>query len=466
MRKPFIFLENIEITDYAAEGNCVARHEGKVVFVPFAVPGDIADLKILKSKKAYMEGVIEKLKYPSVHRIAPRCAHFGMCGGCKWQHIPYSEQLKMKYSVVNDAMQRIGKIEGIAVSPALCSPDQFYYRNKLEFSFTDSRWLELADMSEKESVDKRALGYHVPGRFDKIFHVNECFLQHPFVDRIRQVCFEVALKLEIPFYNQRENIGSLRNIIIRSNLAGDFLLIVVSADIHSEKFANYLKAVSAELPELKGLVYVENTKHNDSYDGLTAIPFRGVDHLTEELGGLRFEIAPLSFFQVNVKQAENLYFKAIHAVGISEDDLVYDLYCGTGTISLYAARQAKYVVGIEYVEVAVENAKANALRNGISNVEFHAGDMAKLLNNDFFMKHGFPDVLITDPPRSGMHPEVVNTILDSGAKKIVYISCNPSTQARDIQLLSDKYEVLEIQPVDMFPQTHHVENIAILKLKA
>ena len=462
MKKPFVFLENIEILDYAAEGKCIAKHEGKVVFVPFAVPGDIVDLKVLKSKKSYMDAVIERIVQPSPFRIVPQCEHFGLCGGCKWQHIPYSEQLKMKKSVVTDAIQRIGRITDVPVNDVLGSENTFFYRNKLEFSFTDSRWLEICDMDMKENIDRRALGYHVPGRFDKIFHVNACYLQDPFVDEIRKVCYQAALELNIPFYNQRENTGNLRNIIIRSNSKKEFLLIVVAAEPSTKSFANYLSSIQKRLPELTGICYVENTKRNDSYDDLKAIPYSGQEFLTENLGGLHFEIAPLSFFQVNVKQAERLYASAIDMAKIANGDLVYDLYCGTGTISLYAAQFAKKVIGIEYVTVAVENAQSNAQRNEISNVEFFAGDMAKILTTEFFMAHGSPDVIITDPPRSGMHPEVVKSILDSGAQKVVYVSCNPATQARDIELLSEKYKVEKIQPVDMFPQTHHVENIVLL----
>lgn len=456
--------ENVLLLDMAAEGKCVARIEEKVYFVTGGVPGDRVDILVEKDKKTYAEARVYRLLEPSADRIEPFCRHFGTCGGCKWQNLSYGRQLELKTRQVKDAFERIGKISGGVWHPIIPSEDTRYYRNKLEFTFSDQRWLEKQDMEESERGSLNGLGFHIPGRFDKILDVDQCHLQPDPSNQIRNRVKAYAEKNKLSFFNLRNQTGLLRNLMIRTTLTGEVMVLLIVTE-YNEDVRMLLQDLFEAFPGITSLQYLINRKRNDAYSELEATVFHGKAQVEEQMGNLRFQVGPTSFFQTNAKQALRLYQKVLEFADPQKDAVVYDLYSGTGTIAQFVAGNARYVVGIEYVDAAVNDAKTNAALNNIENVRFISGDMARILNENLIEEHGKPDVLITDPPRAGMHPSVIEAILRLKPSSIVYVSCNPATQARDLSTLSVDYELVEIQPIDMFPHTHHVENIVLLKKK-
>lgn len=460
-------LEGVTIEGVAAEGKCIARHEGMVIFTKGLVPGDKADLLITKKKKQYLEARPVKIIAYSPERIRPFCDHYGICGGCKWQHLPYHLQLRYKQQQVKDNLERIGKIS-LPVSgilPILGSEKTEFYRNKLEFTFSDSRWLLPDEVAGEETLDRRALGFHVAERFDRIVDVQKCFLQADPSNEIRNFVRQMAVRENYTFYDVKNHQGLMRNLVIRNSNLGEWMVIVQFGENKPEEIKKAMNAINTQFPDITSLNYVINTKKNDTYYDLNIINFKGRAFIYERLGDLRFKISPKSFFQTNSRQAEVLYEKTKEFAGLTGSEVVYDLYTGTGTIANFLAEKARKVIGIESIEQAIEDAKENAAFNNIANTTFLAGDAKELFNEALFAEYGAPDVLVTDPPRSGMHKDLVETIARARPKKIVYVSCNPATQARDIALLADAYSLEKVQPVDMFPHTHHVENIVLLKLK-
>ena len=463
-KKELPLLEKVRITDIGAEGNALARVDNLVVFVPMLIPGDVVDIKVIKKRKKYLEGRVVKFHEYSPDRIEPRCIHFGICGGCKWQHLPYKLQLQYKEKQVRDNLTRIGKTDLPDINPIIGSSEIYLYRNKLEYTFSDKRWLTKEEVvSDKKFEKEDALGFHIPGLFDKVLDIEECHLQPEPSNSIKNAVRQYAHKNDLQFFDLREQKGFLRNIVIRNSLEGKVMVIVVFFYDDVEKRNGLLDFLASEFPQITSLMFVINSKRNDSLNDQNPILYKGDDHLVEEMEGLRFRIGPKSFYQTNTRQALELYRVAKDFAGLSGKEIVYDLYTGTGTIANYLAAYADKVVGIEYVAEAVQDAKINSEINGIRNSYFFAGDMKDVLSESFFKTHGKPDVIITDPPRAGMHEEVVKIIASAASEKIVYISCNPSTQSRDIQLLSDSYYIAAVQPVDMFPHTHHVENVVLLK---
>jgi 23S rRNA (uracil1939-C5)-methyltransferase len=459
------FLQNIQVIDIAEEGKGVGKSDDLVIFIDKAVPGDIVDVELLRRKKKFYEGKIQNLVKPSEHRTEPFCEHFGVCGGCKWQHLTYEAQLQFKQKSVSDALQRLGKVDVSDMEPILGSAESRYYRNKLEYTFSDKRWLTDGDMRNAETMEMNALGYHIPGRFDKILDIDHCYLQADPSNEIRNKVREYALKAGISFYNLRNHEGALRNLIIRSSSTGELMVIVVFAYADEEQIEGMMKFIASEFKNINSLLYIINQKKNDTIFDQEIHTYAGADHIFENMDGLKFKIGPKSFYQTNSAQAFELYKIARDFAGFKGDELVYDLYTGAGTIANFIAGKVKSVVGIEYVPTAIEDAKINSEINGIKNTSFFAGDMKDILNEDFISTHGKPDVVITDPPRAGMHPDVLKRLLEMEAEKIVYVSCNAATQARDIDLLKAKYEVGRIKPVDMFPHTQHVENVVLLTIK-
>jgi 23S rRNA (uracil1939-C5)-methyltransferase len=465
-RKELPLLEKVKITDIGAEGNALARVDNLVVFVPMLIPGDIVDIRVIKKRKKYLEGRVVKFHEYSSDRIKPRCIHFGVCGGCKWQHLPYRLQLQFKEKQVMDTLTRIGKIELPEIRPIIGSSGIYMYRNKLEYTFSDNRWLTDEEVvSDIEFEKEDALGFHIPGLFDKVLDIKECHLQPEPSNSIRNAVRQYAHKNKLQFFDLREQKGFLRNIIIRNSLEGKVMVIVVFFHEDVEKREGLLDFLASEFPEITSLMYIINSKRNDSLSDQDPVLYKGENHLVEIMHGLKFRIGPKSFYQTNTRQALELYRIAKKFAGLSGKEIVYDLYTGTGTIANYIASDAEKVIGIEYVVEAVHDAMINSEINGILNTHFIAGDMKDVLSEDFFKLNGKPDVIITDPPRAGMHEDVIKRIIDAAPGKIVYISCNPSTQSRDIQLLSEYYYVAGVQPVDMFPHTHHVENVVLLKRK-
>ena len=459
-------LEKVRITDIGAEGNALARVDNLVVFVPMLIPGDVVDLKVIKKRKKYLEGRVLKFHEYSGDRIDPRCKHFGVCGGCKWQHLPYNLQLKYKEKQVRDNLTRIGKIELPEISPIIGSPEEYHYRNKLEYTFSDKRWLTKEEIGSENKFEKEgALGFHIPGLFDKVLDIEECHLQPEPSNSIKNAVRTYSLKNNLEFFDLREQKGFLRNLVIRNSLEGNVMVIVVLFREDAEKREGLLDFISAEFPQITSLWYVINSKRNDSLNDQTPVLYKGEDHLLEEMDGLKFRIGPKSFYQTNTRQALELYRVARDFAGLTGKEVVYDLYTGTGTIANYIAGSAGKVIGIEYVDEAIQDARINSGINKIHNTLFFAGDMKDILSEQFVSENGKPDVIITDPPRAGMHEDVVKIILSASPDKIVYVSCNPSTQARDILLMSDAYRVVRVQPVDMFPHTHHVENVVLLERK-
>jgi len=461
-----LILENVEIIDAGAEGKAVARVNDMVVFVPFAVPGDVCDVRIVSRKRRFFEGRAVKFHKLSDMRVNPVCSHFGICGGCKWQGMDYSRQLYYKQKQVQDNFSRIGHLEFPGILPIKGAPNTEYYRNKLEYTFSTHRWLTDEEMNiPPEARDMNALGFHIPGMFDRVLDIQHCYLQSAFSNRIRLALKDFAIKRQMSFYNIRNFEGDLRNLIIRNSNTGDLMVIIVFGTDDPGKTETVMRFVSESFPEICSLFYVVNQKHNDTINDLIPVLYSGIPHMTETMDGLEFRIGPLSFFQTNSVQALELYSITREFAGLTGTETVYDLYTGTGTIANFIAHRAGRVVGIEYVEPAVQDARMNSELNGISNTVFYSGDMAKVLTSEFIMNNGKPDVVVTDPPRAGMHEKVVKSILEAAPEKIVYVSCNPATQARDISLMAAQYRISQVQPVDMFPHTHHVENVCLLELR-
>lgn len=459
-RKELPVVENVEITGVAAEGKSIARVDDMVVFIPYGAPGDVVNIKLDKKKRSYAEAHIVDMVKPSPDRVTPACEHFGVCGGCKWQHIPYESQLRYKRDHVVDALTRIAKVEIPEVNPTLGSKETFCYRNKLEYTFSCKCWITFEDLrSGREIADRNALGFHIPGAFDKVLDIKKCWLQDDLSNRIRLFVRQYALAKGYEFYDIKAQQGLMRTLMVRIASTGEVMLIVVFARPEQEKIDDLMGAIAAEFPEITSLLYVVNQKVNDTIADQEVITYRGRDYINEEMEGLQFRIGPKSFYQTNSLQAYELYKVARRMACLKPDDLVYDLYTGTGTIANFVARQVKKVVGIEYVPEAIADAKLNSEVNGIDNTIFFAGDMKDVLTDGFIEEHGRPDVMIIDPPRAGMHEDVVNVILNARPERIVYVSCNPATQARDLALMDSLYRVEEVQPVDMFPHTHHVENV-------
>lgn len=465
-KKENIVIENVEIEDVAAEGKAIAHVDGSVLFVEFAVPGDIVNVQIVRKRKNYMEGRIVSVVSPSPRRLEPFCEHFGLCGGCRWQPLPYCMQLEAKQKQVTDQLVRIGHLHVPEIRPIIPSEKTRYYRNKLEYTFSSRRWIYEGEDPDALSPEERAgLGFHVGRFFDKVLDIRHCHLQPEPSDSIRLFIRQYALEHGLEFYNIRENTGLMRNMIVRNNAAGDVMLTVVFARNDMEYIHGLLDAVSENFPQIKSLYYVINGKLNDSIADQECILYRGADAIWETMGNLRFKIGPKSFYQTNSAQALRLYSAVLELAELTGSENVYDLYTGTGTIAQFVAGKAGKVTGIEYVREAVQSARLNAVANGIGNCDFFDGDMKDVLTPEFIEAHGHPDVMIIDPPRAGMHPDVVRVILDAAPDRIVYVSCNPATQARDISMMAGRYEITAVQPVDMFPQTMHVENICAMKLK-
>lgn len=486
-KKPLPLLEGIEITGFAAEGKSLARVDEQVVFVPFVVPGDVVDLQVTKKKHSFMEAKAVRILRESGDRVKPKCRHFGVCGGCKWQCLDYNKQLEYKQQQVVDTLTRIGKVALPEVSPIIGSPKIFGYRNKLEFSFSNRRWLTEEEVGQDITYTQmNAVGFHIPGAFDKVLDIEECLLMPDIQNRVRNALRTYAIQHNITFFDLRAQTGLLRDMIFRSSnsnaacadggkasnndgVADDCGELMLTLQFHittdeEQQQANEVMAFLAQtFPEITTLVWVNNLKCNDTIGDLELHTYKGSGFVYERMEDLRFKVGPKSFYQTNNDQALRLYRQVREYAGLTGHECVYDLYTGTGTIALFLARQARMVVGIEYVEDAIHDARINAEENHITNCQFYAGDMKDVLTDDFINAHGRPDVIITDPPRAGMHGDVVKTILRAAPKKVVYVSCNPATQARDLQLMDSDYRVVAYRPVDMFPHTHHVENVVLLE---
>lgn len=462
-RGKYPVIENVRIEDVAAEGKALARVNEKVLFTTFAVPGDVVDIQITNKRKSYLEGYVVNYREYSPLRTTPFCEHFGMCGGCKWQNLPYSEQLKFKQKQVVDQLTRIAKVELPEISPIIGSAKTTHYRNKLEFTFSESRWLSQEEIaSGNEFEPEPALGYHIPGKFDKVFDVKNCYLQPEPSNSIRLAVRDFATKHNLPFLNLRSKEGLLRNIIVRTASTGDVMVILVVKNFN-DSVKELLNFIKSQFPQITSLFYVVNQKVNDTINDLSVELFHGKDHILEEMEGIKFKVGPKSFYQTNSEQAYELYKVARNFADIKPDEHVYDLYTGTGTIANFVAAKAKHVVGVEYVPEAIDDAKVNSEINNIKNTSFFAGDIKDLLTEAFMQEQGYPDVVILDPPRAGVHPDVLDSILHANPKRIVYVSCNPASQARDIAILDKSYKVTRVQPVDMFPHTHHVENVVLME---
>lgn len=458
-------IESLEITGISSEGKGVGRVNGQVVFVKETVPGDVVKAKVVGKKKKFLEAYAESFHEKSDERSEPFCEHFGLCGGCKWQHMSYEAQLKYKQGHVEENLRKLSGLELPEVMPILGSANTSFYRNKLEFTFSNFRWLTKKEIESDEEHVRTGLGFHIPKQFNKIVNINKCHLQADPSNDIRLKVKAFADAHSIPFYDVKKQEGFLRNLVIRTASTGEVMVILQVHYRDQELIELMMNHIAKEFPKITSLMYVVNEKGNDSYGDLEVELFAGKDHIMEQMGDLTFKIGPKSFYQTNSDQAHELYKVAADFADLKGDELVYDLYTGTGTIANFVAKSAKKVIGIEYVEAAIEDAKINSEINGITNTDFYAGDMKDLLANEFINKHGKPDVIITDPPRAGMHPRVTQLLADLKADRIVYVSCNPATQARDLEVLGQVYEVNKIQPVDMFPQTQHVENVILLQLK-
>ena len=463
-KKPFPILENIPITGIAAEGKAIAKVNDVVVFIPFAVPGDVADLQVVKKKSSFMEARVIRFHKYSEQRQEAVCQHFGICGGCKWQILPYPEQLKHKQSEVESNLCRIGKVELPEITPILGSKKTEWYRNKLEFTFSNKRWRTTEEMNaDKQFNTMNAVGFHIPGMFDKVLDIEKCWLQDDVQNQIRNEIRRYALENNLTFFDLRVQEGFLRTMMVRTTSTGELMLIVVFFYDDGAEREKLLQHIAERFPQITSLLYVINSKANDTITDRQIHTFKGNDCIYEEMEGLKFKIGPKSFYQTNSEQAYELYKVARNFAQLTGNELVYDLYTGTGTIANFVAKNARKVIGIEYVPEAIEDAKVNSALNGIENTLFFAGDMKDILNEQFITEHGNPDVIITDPPRAGMHDDVVRAILFAAPERVVYVSCNSATQARDLSLLNEQYKVTAVQPVDMFPHTHHVENVVLLE---
>ena len=458
-------IENVPIVDIGAKGKSVARHDQFVIFTEDAVPGDVADIKLLRKKKGFGEGIVTEIKKFSPDRVQPLCSHFSYCGGCSWQNINYQTQLKFKEKSVVDAMQRIGKIDVSGLLPIIGSTRTEYYRNRLDFAFSDRRWVTNEEMHDPNFVHEPGLGFHVPGKFDKVLDVKRCYLQMDPSNRIRLAIRQYAIENNLSFFHLRNQVGLLRSLIIRTTTIGELMVLIAFHRNDEEDIKGLLDFIKNKFPEITSLYYIINPKANDTMYDLEHILYYGREYTIEKLNGISYRTGPKSFFQTNPFQAEVLFQKAKEMAELKGDEIIYDLYTGVGSIALYLADKAKKVVGIETIEEAIEFAKVNAEDNNIGNASFFAGDVKYIFNDEFIEANGKPDVIFTDPPRVGMDKDVVEQILKLAPKKIVYVSCNPATQARDIDWMREQYNVSKLQPVDMFPHTYHVENIAILERK-
>ena len=462
-RQTLPLIEGLEITSLAAEGKSIGRHEGAVVFVPMTVPGDVVDVQIRAKHRRFMEGKVVRFVRRSERRVEPVCEHFGVCGGCKWQNLPYDEQLRYKTEQVRDQLTRIGKVELPEIAPCLGSAKQLFYRNKLEFTFADRRWLTYEEIATGGEIEPApALGFHVPNMFDKVLDINKCWLQADTSNEIRDEIKRFCIEHDYSFHNVREHRGLMRGIIIRTASTGDVMLSVIFNENDQPRIHALLDFVHERFPQITSLIYFVNEKWNDSLTDQTPVCYWGNDHIFEEMEGLRFKVGPKSFYQTNSAQAYELYKVARSFADLQPTDTLYDLYTGTGTIANFCARKCRKVVGIEYVPEAIADAKVNSAINGIDNTAFYAGDMKKVLDSAFIACNGRPDVIILDPPRAGVDEPVIDVILAAAPERIVYVSCNPATQARDLALMNEQYRVVAVQPVDMFPHTHHVENVVKL----
>ncbi len=465
MARQNIILENLHIDRVAAEGKCVSKVDGKVIFTSKTAPGDIIDARVTKKKKNYVEATPIRYLQKSALRVEPVCTHFELCGGCKWQHLPYESQLEFKQQQVIDQLQRIGKLDTSDIRPILGSAKIFKYRNKLEYTFTNYKWLTEEQIQSGEEINRNGVGFHLPGRFSSVLDIDNCHLQKEPSNEIRLFVKFFALRNNLTFYNVKVHKGLLRNMVVRTTEGDDLMIIMQFGEDNLKDINLLMKEIKEHFPEITSLNYVINTKKNDAYYDQEVIHFSGKAYITEVMDGISFKIGPKSFFQTNSTQAIQLYEKAIELAGLNGQQITYDLYCGTGTISNLVSSKSLKVIGIEYIPEAILDARENSKRNGITNTYFEAADIKDILNKEYFELHGTPDVIITDPPRAGMHQEVVASINASGAEKVVYISCNPATQARDLELMTN-YDISTIQPVDMFPHTHHVENIVLMTLKS
>ncbi len=454
--------EGIKIEDIGSEGKAIARTGEMIVFTTYAIPGDIVDLQVIKKRKKYAEAKITRFHKYSDERAEVFCEHFGICGGCKWQILPYERQLFYKEKQVKDQLQRIGKIELPELLPILGSEKNTFYRNKLEFTFSNKRWLTVDELNS-EIQNSDALGFHVPGLFDKVININKCWLQPDPSNQIRNFIYDYAIENGLGFFDIKAKSGFLRTLIVRTTSTGEIMVILSLYHENKEVRKSLLEAIKNEFPEITSLLYVINTKGNDTITDQSIELYSGREFIIEVMEGLQFKIGPKSFYQTNSEQAYNLYKVVREFAQFKGDEVVYDLYTGTGTIANFIARQVRKVVGIEYVPEAIEDARENSLINGITRTEFYSGDIKSVLNIDFISKNGQPDIIITDPPRAGMHADVIQSMINSGARKIIYVSCNPATQARDLALLDSNYKIIKVQPVDMFPHTHHVENVVLLE---
>lgn len=460
-----IKIDHVEVVDIAEEGKGVGKANDLVLFIPRAIPGDVVDVEVTRKKRNFAEASVTTLRASSQHRVDPFCEHFGICGGCKWQHMSYDAQLLYKNKSVENALSRIGKVDTAVMEDILASEQTRYYRNKLEYTFSNQRWLTEEEIKRDEELQRNALGFHVPQRFDKILAINHCYLQADPSNTIRNSVSNFAIENDISFYDLRKHEGALRNLIIRNTSTGELMIIVVFAYPEEEQVDQLMSFILEKFPEVNSLLYVINQKKNDTIFDQEVHIYHGRDHIFESMAGLTFKIGAKSFYQTNSLQAYELYKITKEFAGLTGKEMVYDLYTGAGTIANFIASDARKVVGVEYVPTAIADAKVNSELNGISNTDFFAGDMKDVLNDEFIAFHGKPDVIITDPPRAGMHADVVKKLLEIEADKIVYVSCNAATQARDLSMLGEKYDVKRSKAVDMFPQTQHVENVALLTLK-
>ncbi len=466
VKKPNTLIEQVSVIDTSSEGKAVARVNDMVVFVDDAVPGDVCDIVLYRKKKNFGEARVQRTVKFSEYRTEAQCQHFGICGGCKWQHMGYAAQLLFKQKYVKESLSRIGKIQLPEISPILGAQKSYRYRNKLEFSFSDKKWLTSEQIKSGEQFDNRnALGFHIPRMFDKILDIETCHLQPEPSNALRNEIKRYALEKQLDFFNIRERSGFLRSLVIRTASTGEVMVLLAFYEEREAERISLLQHISEKFPQITSLLYTINPKGNDTLQDLRIHCYAGREYIMEEMEGLKFKIGPRSFYQTNSEQAYELYKVARKYAGLSGNEIVYDLYTGTGTIANFIAGQAKKVLGIEYVEDAIIDARENARLNKIDNALFFAGDMKQVLNSEFVNKHGRPDVVITDPPRAGMHEDVIRVINDAAPGKIVYVSCNPSTQARDLALFDEKYRILGVQPVDMFPHTHHTENVVLLELR-
>ena len=463
-RKDYPLIEGLQITTLAAEGKAMGKHENQVVFVPMTLPGDVVDVQIRKHHRRYMEGTVVRFVEKSPLRVEPFCQHFGTCGGCKWQNLPYEEQLKQKRQQVEDQLVRIGHLDIPEVMPCLGSERTREYRNKLEFTFADKRWLTYEEVASGADIAAEpAVGFHIPGCFDKVLDIEKCHLQVDLSNKIRLAAKHFCIENGYSFHNARAHEGLMRTMVVRTASTGEVMVIVVFNENDTERINALMSHLQSSFPEITSLIYMINEKWNDSLGDREPICFAGKDHIIEEMEGLKFKVGPKSFYQTNSEQAYELYKVTREFADIKEDDILYDLYTGTGTIANFCARRAKKVVGVEYVPEAIEDAKINSAINNIDNTTFYAGDMKDVLSDSFVARNGQPDVIILDPPRAGVDEKVLEVIKRAAPERMVYVSCNPSTQARDLAILSDMYEILAVQPVDMFPHTHHVENVVKLR---